>query len=91
MKSILKISKERISNTFLSLNLGEVVMKKLNVFELKQVSGGASIAPIAKFPKDLKDFVVPGARVPEDSIGWYFGYPDKELGVPRYPGFLWKS
>ena len=43
MKSILKISKERISNTFLSLNLGEVVMKKLNVFELKQVSGGDSL------------------------------------------------
>ena len=85
MKSILKISKERISNTFLSLNLGEVVMKKLNVFELKQVSGGASIAPIA----NLKDLVVLGARVPEDPIGWYL-YPDKELGVPRYPGFLWK-
>ena len=68
MKSILKISKERISNTFLSLNLGEVVMKKLNVFELKQVSGGDSIAPIAKFPKDLKDLVVPGDRVPEHPI-----------------------
>ena len=43
-------------------------MKKLNVFELKQVSGGDSIAPIAKFPKDLKDLVVPGDRVPEHPI-----------------------
>ena len=43
-------------------------MKKLNVFELKQVSGGDSIASIAKFPKDLKDLVVPGARVPEHPI-----------------------
>ena len=56
MKSILKISKERISNTFLSLNLGEVVMKKLNVFELKQVSGGDSL----------------GDRVPEHPITYEY-------------------
>ena len=57
MKSILKISKERISNTFLSLNLGEVVMKKLNVFELKQVSGGDSGEV-----KHISDLIAPAPR-----------------------------
>ena len=40
-------------------------MKKLNVFELKQVSGGASIAPIPNPPK--YPFIL-GARVPENPI-----------------------
>ena len=45
-------------------------MKKLNVFELKQVSGGASIAPIPNpnLPKDPKDFFILGDRVPEHPI-----------------------
>ena len=54
-------------------------MKKLNVFELKQVSGGASIAPIPNPPK--YPFIL-GDRVPEHPIT----YEDLKNGfqIPFY-------
>ena len=53
-------------------------MKKLNVFELKQVSGGDSIAPIPNPPK--YPFIL-GNRVP--SVREWF----REVGL-KYPFIL---